>query len=652
MSVPVSTETIDKLAYSIFGKFGKGEKYKELQRTLRQARIGVPFDVYMSRALLISLVLSFPCGIISTYLFLNEFEMARSFFGRYVYLNEFEMAQSFFGRYAYILFVPSFSVFFALSVYQLFMSYPPFLSRLRARKIDISLPNAIALLHALSRGGGNIIGFFEILSKNKDLYGEVATEMDMIMKDIKVFNCDIKGAIENAMSNTPSDNFKNFLESLLTVISSGGSLPDFFSNKSEQYRVIALHKNREFMEMISLLSEVYISAFAAGPLFIITLLMVLGILGGTNYFLLAIIIYVIVPGSALMFILLLSSIVEGEEFSVVEAGKKEERQELIDVKLKEGEEELKDEERELLKRADFRFHMKQIVSDPLRVFIEKPEKVLYIFVPLGLLFFAMAAYKCFPITDSKLFISAIDDYLIFTVLIALTAYSVFTEIYFRRVKKIGDNFPEFLDRLSSLHESGMTLPRAITSLRTSELGVLNTEIRRIDGDIKWGSSVTEAMDRFGQRIRTRAIVRAATLIKGASKASGNIKETLSITASDVLVSKTLSQERRSTMIPQIIVIYITFFIFLYVAFIVVTGFLSGVPEVSSAEQAAAAAQTGISIGDIDVELSKRLFFHASAILGFFSGFVAGTMGEGNVRLGLKHSLIMLLTAYIAFTFVI
>ena len=634
MSVPVNTETIDKLAYSIFGKFGKREKYKELQRTLRQARIGVPFDVYMSRALLLSLVLSFPCSIISTFLFLNEFVMV----------------QSFFGRYAYILFVPFFSVFFALSAYLFFLSYPSFLSKLRARKIDISLPNAIALLHALSRGGGNIIGFFEIISKNKDLYGEVANEMDMIMKDIKVFNCDIKVAIENAMSNTPSENFKNFLESLLTVISSGGSLPDFFSSKSEQYRVMALHKNREFMELISLLSEVYISAFAAGPLFIIALLMVLGILGGTNYLLLTIIIYVLVPGSALIFIILLSSIVEGEEFSVVEAGKKEERQELIDVKIKEGEEELKNEEREILKGADFRFRMKQIVSDPLRVFIEKPEKVLYIFVPLGLLFFAMAAYKCFPIKDSELFISAIDDYLIFTVLIALTAYSVFTEIYFRRVKKIADNFPEFLNRLSSLHESGLTLPRAITSLRTSELGVLNTEIRRIDGDIKWGSSVTEAMDRFGQRIRTRAIVRAATLIKNASKASGNIKETLSIAASDVLISKTLSQERRSTMLPQIIVIYITFFIFLYVAFIIVTGFLSGVPEVPSAGQAA--AQTGILIGDIDVELSKRLFFHACAILGFFSGFVAGTMGEGNVRLGLKHSLIMLLIAYIAFTFII
>ena len=138
MNANINIETIDKLAYSIFGKYSKGEKYKELQPTLRQARIGVPFDVYISRALLMSLVFAFPCGIITAYLFVKGFVAA----------------QSFFGSYAYIIFVPSFSVFFALSLYQLFISYPAFMSKLRARKIDISLPNAIALLHALSRGRG------------------------------------------------------------------------------------------------------------------------------------------------------------------------------------------------------------------------------------------------------------------------------------------------------------------------------------------------------------------------------------------------------------------------------------------------------------------------------------------------------------------
>lgn len=638
MNANINIETIDKFAYSIFGKFSfsKVEKYKELQPTLRQARIGVPLDVYISRALLMSLVFAFPCGIITAYLFVKGFVAA----------------QSFFGSYAYIIFVPSFSVFFALSLYQLFISYPAFMSKLRARKIDISLPNAIALMHALSRGGGSVIGFFEIISKNKDLYGEVATEMDMIMKDIKVLNCDIKAAMENAMSNTPSENFKNFLESLLTVISSGGSLPEFFASKSEQYRVMGLHKNREFMEVIGLLSEVYITAFAAGPLFIIALLMVLGILGGANDFLLMVVIYALVPGGALMFIILLSSIVEGEEFSVVEAKKKEEKQGLIDVKTKEGEEELKSEEREILKKADFRFRIMQIISDPLKALIEKPDYALYVSVPIALLFFAIAAYTCFPIKDIGQFIYSIDDYIIFTVLIALTAYCIFTEIYFRRAMKIGSNFPEFLNRLASLHESGLTLPRAISSLRKSEFGVMNTEIRRIDGDIKWGGSLTEAMDRFGQRMRTKTIARAAMLIKRASESSGNIQQTLSIAATDGVVSKTLSQERSSNMKPQIIVIYITFFIFLYVAFQIVTGFLAGVPEVPSAERAAAAAKTGIEIGGVDVELFKRLFFHASVILGFFSGLVAGTIGEGNVRLGLKHSLLMVLVAYIAFAFVI
>ena len=631
MDVDVNTAALDKIAYGIFGKFGNEKRHKKLQHSLRQARIGVPVDIYISRALLLSLVLSFPCGIIAT---------------AYLISNEFVIAQSFLGQYTYILAVPSFYVLFAPLGYRFFLSYPAFLAKIRAKKIDVSLPNAIALMHALSRGGGSVIEFFAILSKNKDLYGEVATEMDMIMKDIKVFNCNIKVAIENAMSNTPSENFKKFLESLLTIIYSGGNLTEFFSSKSEQYRAVALQKNKEFMETVSILSEVYITLFAAGPLLIITMLLVLGIIGGVNLGLLSLIIYVIIPGSAVMFILLLSSIVEGEDYSGVKTVKKE-KQGLIGVKAKEGEEELNSNDRDLLKKADFRFRIKQIVSDPLGAFIEKPEYVLYFSIPVSLVFFSIAVYICLPIIDVEQFITEIDDYIIFTVLITLTVYSVFIEIYSRRVMKLRAVFPEFLNRLSSLHESGLTLPKAISSLRKSELGVMNTEIKRIDADINWGSSVPEAMERFGRRIKTKAIARAATLIKVASESSGNIQQTLSIAATDALVSKTLSQERKSNMLPQTTVIYVTFFIFLYMAYIITTGFLSAVSEIQ-AEHAAAAAKAGMSIGGVDVEKSERLFFHASAVFGFVSGFVAGTMGEGQVKLGIKHALIMLLIAYLAF----
>ena len=47
---------------------------------------------------------------------------------------------------------------------------------------------------------------------------------------------------------------------------------------------------------------------------------------------------------------------------------------------------------------------------------------------------------------------------------------------------------------------------------------------------------------------------------------------------------------------------------------------------------------------------KRIFLHLTIVQGFFSGLVAGKMGEGSISAGLKHSLIMMLLGFVALKF--
>jgi len=47
---------------------------------------------------------------------------------------------------------------------------------------------------------------------------------------------------------------------------------------------------------------------------------------------------------------------------------------------------------------------------------------------------------------------------------------------------------------------------------------------------------------------------------------------------------------------------------------------------------------------------KRIFLHLTLVQGFFSGLVAGKMGEGSVSAGLKHSLVMMLLGYVVLKF--
>ena len=46
---------------------------------------------------------------------------------------------------------------------------------------------------------------------------------------------------------------------------------------------------------------------------------------------------------------------------------------------------------------------------------------------------------------------------------------------------------------------------------------------------------------------------------------------------------------------------------------------------------------------------ERLLFHACLIQALFSGLIAGEMGEGSLRAGVKHAAVMVFIAFVVFT---
>ncbi len=606
---------IDTFAYKLLGEklARKSADYIDLQQNLIHARMGIPFDAYLSRVYLVSIMAAIPLSIV-------------------VYFLLAPSLSAVFGIAALAL-LPLLMVLLGFIVYNLLLAYPGIVANLRGRNIEIGLPHAVALMHALSRGNSDIISFFNIIGKNKKLYGEVSDEANGILLDVKMFNRDVESALKDAGTRSPSESFRNLVESLSTVVTTGGDLVAFFLSKSEQYRLKALNENKAFMEMLGLLSEVYVTGFAAGPLFIITLLVVLGIVGGENFFILNMVTYLMIPGGAILFIVLLSSI----------TGEHEEILETPELKKK--------EENIILQRADLRFSVFQFMQNPLLKLIEKPEMVLYFSVPPALLFFLFSTYTFFGLQFEQL-IYEVDDYIIFSTLIAFVPYSIFMEIHARRIKKIIGSFPELLNRLVSFHESGLTIAKSVSKLRFSELGVLDSEVRKMNSDIEWSGSVVEAFKNFGARVKTLSALRVATLLESASRMTGNIKDTLAIAATDAFTNKTLLDERKTAMKMQLIIIYISFFIFLYVVQSLVSGFLPQIQTVpAGGEEAAALIGEGIKFSEIDKPLYVRLFFHSAVLVGFFSGLVAGQISEGDARLGLKHSIVMVLIAYGVFSLI-
>ncbi|MBU4222071.1 MAG: hypothetical protein KKA10_10715, partial [Euryarchaeota archaeon] len=159
-----------------------------------------------------------------------------------------------------------------------------------------------------------------------------------------------------------------------------------------------------------------------------------------------------------------------------------------------------------------------------------------------------------------------------------------------------------------------------------------------------------AFRNFGRRVNTVTVQRVVVLIENAMRMTGNVKDTLVIAANDAISAKEMEEERSRSIKLYVMILYIAFFVFLYVSWSLMTGFFPQMPEVQPGDVAEIAGES-ISFAGFDKQLYIRLFFHAAVLEGFFSGLVAGQLGEGSMKLGLKHGLIMISMAYVMFLFI-
>jgi flagellar protein FlaJ len=242
-----------------------------------------------------------------------------------------------------------------------------------------------------------------------------------------------------------------------------------------------------------------------------------------------------------------------------------------------------------------------------------------------------------------------DDFIVLAILVAIIPVAILDFKEQRRVKNLENALPNFFRDLAGMNDSGMTLPNAVHIVAGAEYSTLTPHIRKLDQDMSWGAGFVEAMYRFGKDLGTPLADRSVDLIAKASKAGGDISEVLRAAAKDTFEVVNLSQERYNNMIIYVIIVLVSFAVFLFVIAILVSTFLT---TMATAGASAAASGARGFMGQIDLFQYKRLFTHAALLQGFFSGLVAGQMGEGRLMAGLKYSAIMVIIAWVTFRFFI
>jgi len=166
-----------------------------------------------------------------------------------------------------------------LVVLALFHSYPFHLLTSKRGDIESNTPFAINHMAAIASAGVPPVVIFRLLSNVKE-YGEIMQESRRIVRNIDVFGMGLTHAIRNVADRTPSDGFKQFLYGIVSTIDTGGSLKQFFENSAKdalfEYRL----KREKYLQTLSTYADFYTAVLIAAPLFFISILAVMALIGG------------------------------------------------------------------------------------------------------------------------------------------------------------------------------------------------------------------------------------------------------------------------------------------------------------------------------------------------------------------------------------
>jgi len=237
------------------------------------------------------------------------------------------------------------------------------------------------------------------------------------------------------------------------------------------------------------------------------------------------------------------------------------------------------------------------------------------------------------------FTVALDDYVFFAFLIAITPPAILDYVDYKWRKGVDEHLPDLFRSIVQAQEVGMTLPNALEEAAKRDYGPLTSELKKMTVQISWGDSFEDALLAFGKRVGTVLTQRTVPMIIEASRAGGRVEKVFDPMGKFIQTTNMLEKERKTQTRPYIAIIYVALFVFLFTIVLLFKTFFTsaeGVPLLSTPTMAP--------------ENMQRLFFHLSLVQGFFGGLVAGKMGEGSLSAGLKHSVVMMMLGYVALRF--
>ncbi len=159
-------------------------------------------------------------------------------------------------------------------------AYPHLKASSRGERMDQLLSHTASYFTVLACAG---------VSPERILRSAAAQDSKLILSDeikrivgkIDLLGHDVISAIDSESERSPSHSYSNLLRGFATTIRTGGDLKKFLLNSTRQLMKKQNLMLRQFIDNLVMLAEVYVIMLIAFPLFLVIMLSIMAMVGGT-----------------------------------------------------------------------------------------------------------------------------------------------------------------------------------------------------------------------------------------------------------------------------------------------------------------------------------------------------------------------------------
>lgn len=636
--------SIDKYAYALFGQLfiGNKDSYSDFQRKLNQARIPLSHDVYLSRVLFYSIFSLIVGTLVSIIVPLIIQNYAVYLFEGIPGMETVSTAVSI--KPVVVVGLISFLIFGLggfITTFVGFILYPMYIANERKRKININLPFATTFMYAMSRGSVTIIDVIEAVAEAEDTYGQVSVEFQSIANSIHYSTNDLRSAIKNEIEITPSAKLSELLEDLLNIIDTGSDMDTFFLHRSETYIEESKEEQKQILDQLEVLSEVYIVLFVASPIFVLVINVVMLFLGASNGNILYALAYLAIPLGGGVFTAIVWIISESQTGSISQLDNTDDH--IFTTNSYDSEAAKEDKRYSQYKKQKRRKWLKQGLVNSYKTTIERPVYTFIFTIPAAIAAVVFLQENTIAELTHSGFIQHPEVnslYLLYIPsLIAMIPFVILYELQQRNKKVVLRRIPEAFSTAAESNSQGLMLSDSFDVVAKNSTDYLSSKLQVAINESRWTNSFERALIRFANELEVSRLSRTIKLITKANKLTGDIQGVVKIAAKDVKLMAELDAERVEQSYMQIIVIFVSYLISVCIIVSLNITFIQMLGD--------SAFQTGSgeldTLGGINSGILQEInliLLHIAMALGVTSGIVGSTMANNDPLKGIKFALIL------------